>query len=193
MKKNNLSLTDVLGWAYLDIQELEKNMEICEGFGIYADDIKDDIQGYNGDATDINNWIYSAISLSFYHVINETRGHIEANDDYNDIADDLLYLIDELENNFSPFINYMDSWYNNILDEIDLTQAIDLVIDEIIYILKDEIQTAMDKIKKDIINQLDKIAKELLKNNDIQLSYQKNKNQLHDKKINIKKLQNDIV
>lgn len=46
----------------------------------------------------------------------------------------------------------------------------------------------MDNIKKSIINQLDKIIEELLKDNDIQLSYQKSKNQLHVKKINISKL-----
>ena len=50
--------------------------------------------------------------------MDELEAYVEENIDDNE---DLLNEIENLRDNFSPFINYFNSHFNNLLDDIDLT------------------------------------------------------------------------
>jgi uncharacterized coiled-coil DUF342 family protein len=126
-----LDLTDVLGWGSLDIEKLEEYLKIAKKFGVTIDDIREEIQetfrysaGEEGDIADINNWFYVAIHEIFYAIMDEVRNVTE--------DEEILKKIEELENNFNPYINYMDSWFNNLLDEIDFTKDKEEIIEEVI-------------------------------------------------------------
>ena len=135
-----LNLTDILEWGYFDIKELNTRMEQASTWDIYNTDIIDYIEGINGDKTNINTWIYSTINLTFYKVIEALREHIvDAIDGEDEQLQDIEYYIDNLEDEFSPYINYMDSWYSNILDNIDLDNKRDRILDDLLYEIKQDI------------------------------------------------------
>lgn len=125
-----LNLTDVLGWGYLDVKALEDYIEVAKKFDIYPEDIKEDIKGYDGDVTDINAWFYSSITLIFYEIRDELK---KSTDD-----GELLEKIEEMEDNFNPFINYMDSWFNNFLDDIDFNQDKEKILKDVIKKLRED-------------------------------------------------------
>ena len=135
-----LNLTDILEWGYFDIKELNTRMEQASTWDICNTDIIDYIEGINGDKTDINTWIYSTINLTFYKVIEALREHIvDTMDAEDERLQDIEYYIDKLEDEFSPYINYMDSWYSNILDNIDLDNKRDRILDDLLYEIKQDI------------------------------------------------------
>ena len=135
-----INLTDILEWGYFDIKELNTRMEQASTWDIYNTDIIDYIEGINGDKTNINTWIYSTINLTFYKVIEALREHIvDAIDGEDEQLQDIEYYIDNLEDEFSPYINYMDSWYSNILDNIDLDNKRDRILDDLLYEIKQDI------------------------------------------------------
>lgn len=128
-----LNLTDVLGWGSLDVKALEDYIKTAEKFKISSDDIKEDIRSYEGDATDINYWFYSTITLIFYEVMREIRVIAEKNGDA-----ELIDKTEYLENNFDPFINYMDSWFGNCLDDIDFNQGKEEILNDVIEKLRED-------------------------------------------------------
>jgi hypothetical protein len=125
-----LNLTDVLGWGYADIEALEEYIEIAKKFDIFPDDIIEDIKSYEGDVTDISTWFYSSITLIFYEIIDELE---KSTDD-----SDLLEKIQKLRDNFDPYINYMDSWFNNCLDDIDFNQDREKILEDVIEKLRED-------------------------------------------------------
>lgn len=125
-----LDLTDILGWGSLDVEKLEEYLEIAQKFNIDIYDIREDIKGYGGDITDINSWFYSVINFIFNNVMDEVE---KSTDDKT-----ILEKVDELRNNFSPYINYMDSWFDNFLDNIDLNQDKENIIKDVIKYLQEE-------------------------------------------------------
>ena len=129
----DLNLKNILGWGYSDIEALKSYIKIAEKFNIYPEDIKEDIREYQGDATDINSWLYSVISAIFYKITQEIREIANENKDT-----ELLERIDELENEFNPFINYMDSWFSNFLDNIDFNQDKQKILNDIIEELRED-------------------------------------------------------
>jgi len=124
-----LNLYDVLDWAYLDVEKLEWYLEIASRLGISIDDVKEEIEEFNGDTSNINNWFYAVIELIFWNVTNKL---FEQTDDEN-----LKYEIETMQDNFSPYINYMDSWFDNDLDNIDWDNVdnLDEAVDELANIL----------------------------------------------------------
>lgn len=97
-------------------------IETAEHWGVEIFEIREDIKSYDGDITDVNSWFHSTISLTFYKVLEGLEEFIEENiedEEENSLA---IEKLEELRDDFSPFINYLDSWFNNILDEIDLTE-----------------------------------------------------------------------
>ena len=86
-----------------------------------------DIESYDGNKRDINNWIYSAKSLTFYSILELIRNYT----DENDILSELV----RLEEDFSPFVNYLDSHFNNIIDQVDLKASQQEIIDQTFLLL----------------------------------------------------------
>lgn len=124
-----IEITDLMGWGYLDVGALREFLDEAENFDIYISDVREDIINCGGDITDINDWIYSVKVLTFNAVMDELEAYVEENIDDNE---DLLNEIENLRDNFSPFINYFNSHFNNLLDDIDLTDDKDKIFKTII-------------------------------------------------------------
>ncbi|SDG32110.1 hypothetical protein SAMN04244560_02145 [Thermoanaerobacter thermohydrosulfuricus] len=118
------SLEYLFGWGYRDIEKLEELLEAAEKFNIYPDEILEDIKEIENDPTDINSWIYSTMSLLFYKIMDEVEKEIY---DKN-----IIKKVEKIREEFSPYVNAMDSWFNNFLDEIDLQKDKNEIIEEVI-------------------------------------------------------------
>lgn len=138
-----LNLSNVMGWGSLDVDALEKYILIANEFGIDIEDVKEDMSNYEGNVLDINNWFYSTISLTFYSIMEGLGEYVQDNIEDEDVVDFLLDKIEELKDNFSPFINYLDSWYDNILDNIDLTQEVDNIFNDIVQEMYEDLEEAI--------------------------------------------------
>lgn len=123
------SLEYLFGWGYRDIEKLEELLEAAEKFNIYPDEILEDIREIENDPTDINSWIYSTMSLLFYKIMDEVEKEIY---DKN-----IIKKVEKIREEFSPYVNAMDSWFNNFLDEINLQNTKDVIIEEVINALKE--------------------------------------------------------
>lgn len=130
-----LDLSGMFNWGYLDVDFLEDCMRIAEKFGIYSDDVRNDISNYCGDVTDINSWIYSTMSLTFYAIMDRLVKYIEYYIDDEDKKEYLLSEVDELRDNLDIYVNCLDSFYNNVLDDVDLSKDVDDICEDIINIL----------------------------------------------------------
>ena len=139
-EKKKLSIVDLMGWGFLDVEELERRVEVAENFGVEIDEIKEGIEEFSNDNTaflDINNWIYSTMTLTFNEVMRGLEQYIEETpknmeDLIIEEREEIKNKIEELKDNFSPFINCIDSWYDNLLDNIDLTRHTEEVYNDII-------------------------------------------------------------
>jgi predicted ribosome quality control (RQC) complex YloA/Tae2 family protein len=123
------SLEYLFGWGYRDIEKLEELLEAAEKFNIYPDEILENIKEIENDPTDINSWIYSTMSLLFYKIMDEVEKEIY---DKN-----IIKKVEKIREEFSPYVNAMDSWFNNFLDEINLQNTKDVIIEEVINALKE--------------------------------------------------------
>lgn len=123
------SLEYLFGWGYRDIEKLEELLEAAEKFNIYPDEILEDIREIENDPTDINSWIYSTMSLLFYKIMDKVE---KATYDKN-----IIKKVEKIREEFSPYVNAMDSWFNNFLDEINLQNTKDVIIEEVINALKE--------------------------------------------------------
>lgn len=123
------SLEYLFGWGYRDIEKLEELLEAAEKFNIYPDEILEDIREIENDPTDINSWIYSTMSLLFYKIMDKVE---KTTYDKN-----IIKKVEKIREEFSPYVNAMDSWFNNFLDEINLQNTKDVIIEEVINALKE--------------------------------------------------------
>ena len=114
-----LSLSNVLGWMSGDVNSLECWLKKAEKLDISVDDISDQIENNGCNKTDINSWFYVTIESIFYRFLNDFKKWTKKK--YPLIYDgcgveDLIY---DFECDFNPYINYLDSWFNNELDNYD--------------------------------------------------------------------------
>jgi len=115
---------DIFSCGYRDVEKLNEYLTICDIFRIYIDDVAGSVERI-GNTTDVNTWIYSAIDMSFWEILRQLEEYIEDevflknNPGIANKLDDILDYIDDLRDNFTPFVNYLDSHYNNILDYIN--------------------------------------------------------------------------
>jgi len=113
-----IDLQDITDWGYMDIESLSNYIDTAKELDIDIEDIKEDIRGFDGDILEINNWFYSTISQIFHTHISNFEEWVQAEYPliYKNKIDDILI---DLEDNFSPFINCLDSWYSNVYDELE--------------------------------------------------------------------------
>jgi len=132
-----LELKDVLNWGSLDIEALNELIEKAELLEIYPEDIREYIENNYMNVTDINSWFHGVMSLMFYKIVNTIRNILDEDDEEHR---ELLNKLQEWEDDFSPYINYLDSWFNNPLDEIDWksVETSEDLINKVIEILKSE-------------------------------------------------------
>lgn len=112
--RQELNLTTVLGWGYLDVAFLERKLE---EFDVDTDDVIDRIESFGGDKTDINNWIRSTFELAAYNFLDKVQDYANENE--------IEFDKDEIE--VEVFCNYLDSFLNgkDLNHEIDITDFSD--------------------------------------------------------------------
>lgn len=114
-------LTDILQCGWLDAQYFINLLGQCEKYDIEMGDIKDDIEGmgYELGNIDINTYIFSAMDKLFFRVMQnvEEKAEEELKPENFERFNEFLQ---ELKDNYSPFINCIDSWFNNCFDEMTL-------------------------------------------------------------------------
>ena len=119
-----MNFNDLLTTNYgsLDIDHLNGYLETAEKLGIDEQDIHFEIEslGYEHKQVmeDINIYYYATISSIFYKYLRLVEEWLES--DYPEAYEKIKEWLENERDNFSPFINCLDSWYNNILDEIDI-------------------------------------------------------------------------
>lgn len=132
-KKGQIDMMcDLLSCGYLDAEAFMEYLNTAENYHIDMEQLNDDIDsmGYEKSQIDINTYFYSAISCIFYTVLNNVQEYADDNlklDNLQRISD----YIEGLKDNFSPFINCLDSWYNNIFDNMTLSGDVEQDFKEI--------------------------------------------------------------
>jgi hypothetical protein len=119
---------DILGVGYLDLKHLIYYNEAIKKFDKDFD-YKEELNNIGNDdkVTDANNLYYVVIDRLFYSIIGELENLKLTKKQKNKI--------NVLKDNFSPFINCLDSWFNNIFDELDLSKEKDDIIQDAIKLL----------------------------------------------------------
>jgi len=114
------TLVDILGWGYLDAKKLKEYFDIAKLYDIEVSDIRENIQddGYN--ISDINQWFYYTIRSIYFDFCSEFQEYTEK--EYPLIHKNFRIeeALQEAQDDFNPYINYLDSWFSNELDEMDL-------------------------------------------------------------------------
>ena len=126
-------LLNVLGWGWGDFEELIRRINKWDAFyqknglgNIGPDDLAEAVEDSYGKEglADINSLFMVLFDRVFFEVLAELRARFDEDDD-------LLEALDALEGDYAPFINYLDSWFNNIFDEImddmNLSEVADLI------------------------------------------------------------------
>ena len=120
-----LTVKDILDWGELDVQVLENWLNVAEKFGITLDEIKEELEHEEMDKTDINSWYYMTMYLITEAITDEIFEVVDGDERIMEKANKLTF-------NFEPYINCMDSHFNNILDEVDFTKDKEEIIEEVI-------------------------------------------------------------
>lgn len=126
-------LTDVLDCGWLDAQYFINLLGQCEQYSIEMSDIKSSIEdmGYQLTDIDINTYIFAAMDSLFHTVLSQVEEKAEQDlkpenlERFNDFLTDL-------RDNYSPFINCIDSWFNNCFDEMTLNGDLDQDYNELL-------------------------------------------------------------
>ena len=136
--------TDILDCGSLDIEKLIELLDIANVYDYSSYDIIENCYNLKlkNEKLNINDLIYSAIEIIFNEIISRLEDYLEteAKHDLNLNNYQLEYLkdrIEDLRSDFMPHINYIDSHFNNILDNYTYEE------------LKD-----FDKLKVKLINDL---------------------------------------
>ncbi len=128
-----------------DIEYLESLIDTAQKLGIDFEDIKEHINEFveelSSKPSDVNTWIYCVHYMIFYKVIDEANSI--TNDFPYTIESIIRGILDGMSDDFSPYINYLDSSFGNLLDDVNLDQSLEDVaedlVNEIIYEEIDEI------------------------------------------------------
>ena len=119
-------LTDFLDCGWLDAQYFIKLLGQCEQYNIEMSDIKSSIEdmGYQLSDIDINTYIFAAMDSLFHAVMQnvEEKAKDELKPENFERFEEFL---NDLKDNYSPFINCIDSWFNNCFDEMTLNGDLD--------------------------------------------------------------------
>jgi hypothetical protein len=112
---------DILGFGIIDLNSLNRYVEAGRKFDYdFLNNALERLEslGYTkfkfGDMSEINNIFFVVLEELFYILLEE----VEQQDDGR-----LKNKIEDLRDNFSPFTNACDSWFNNCFDELDLSKT----------------------------------------------------------------------
>ena len=133
-------LAQMFGWGYSDVEHLLEAFQALDNMGISYGDISEEIEATEGKISEINTWIYFTYDRInndiFAKVMEKLSDALEEGEN-----ESIHELAQEKINNFSPFINCLDSHFNNLLDNHYFCEMSceDEFLDKIIEELKKEI------------------------------------------------------
>jgi len=126
----HVTVANILGWGSLDIKWLEKKFALAQHFGIGPDMVKEALDENGSDLTDIQAWIGQLLDDIFNQVTDRFEEYII--DTYSEEEQEpILLKLEKFKENFSPYINYMDSWFNNLMDEVDFEKNENEIFEDI--------------------------------------------------------------
>ena len=122
----------ILKCGSLDIKTFVNYFEFAETIGIDVYSIVDNIIENSTEYPGFNTWLYEIC----YSITEKLCDLVVENCSNKKVKK----LVDEIRDNNSPYVNYMDSWLNNIFDEMDFKERdINKIIENAINICKDNL------------------------------------------------------
>lgn len=128
------TLAEMFDWGWSDVEHLMEMFNALDNMDISYGEIRESIEETESKLIDINSWIYfgyDRINREIFDAVIERLNNTE------EVDEDLLRLAQDKIENFEPFINCLDSHFNNLLDNqyfCDITledDFISLVIKEL--------------------------------------------------------------
>ena len=122
----------LLGCGVRDLNLLNELLGVAEKFEINIDDVVEETRELFN-KVEFNELVYILMEHIFNAVMDEVEQYAEETEDKK-----LLQRVEDLRDNFSPFLNYIDSHFNNLLDEVDFEQSRDEIIRDVIEKLRED-------------------------------------------------------
>lgn len=122
----------LLNCGVRDLNLLDELLGVAEKFEINIDDVIEKTRELFN-KVEFNELVYILMEHIFNAVMDEVEQYAGETEDKK-----LLKQVKDLRDNFSPFLNYIDSWFNNLLDEVDLEQSRDEIIRDVIEKLRED-------------------------------------------------------
>lgn len=109
-------------YGCLDVKKLNEYLEIASRLGICEEDIIYTVDGYGFSykqmLEDINVLFLIVINLIFFTYIDLLGEWLSQ--EYPEAFETIEGWLDEEKDEFNPYINCLDSWFSNELDEIEI-------------------------------------------------------------------------
>jgi len=108
--------------GYLDLKALSYWDNAIRQFE-YDFSYQDEIENIGFDKIDTNVYFYVVIDKLFSHICNQIEETISEMFDMDSFEEEkeIQEKLEKLKDSFSPFTNCLDSFFNNIFDELDLS------------------------------------------------------------------------
>lgn len=123
----------VLEWGSSDVEALNNWLDLAEAWQLDLYDVVQFIEDLGLNKYDINEWFYAVLSLIHDEVLNYVDDRLSKDDEDYEM---LMSKIRQLGDKFDPYINYLDSSFNDLLDEVNLEDQ-KIAFEQIIQKLKE--------------------------------------------------------
>jgi len=117
--------------GYLDLKELSLWDNAIRKFE-YDFSYIDEIESIGFDKIDTNTYFYVVIDRLFNLICQELEENIN-------LSREEKKSLENLKDNFNPFINCLDSWFNNVFDELDLSLSKEEILNNAKKLLSKEV------------------------------------------------------
>lgn len=110
---------EIFGWGEFDITFLDDKIAELQKIGGDPDKARDRVQ----DEKDINSWLYAVMTEINEIIIEEAITILEEEEESNNLfnIEPLVNRLLDMQKNFNPFCNYLNTRYNNLIDDIEIT------------------------------------------------------------------------
>ena len=123
-----------------DVEYLVDYLNNAERLGIELEDIVNDAEEIG--KLDANALIYVTFDQIFFRTVDYLLDSLGEYIDSEDLEEKVMDYLEEMKDNFSPFINFLDSHFDNLLDQIDWdsVSGIDEAANELLQLVLDEVE-----------------------------------------------------
>lgn len=122
--RENDTLKEILcngfGWGFLDVEDLGDRLRgyLLMDDENHAGDLADKIEEIDGKPLEVNSWFWAVMELWFFAICDAVEKHVDDNFSEEE-AKEIKAKLEKLKDDFSPFINCLDTHFNNCFDELD--------------------------------------------------------------------------